>query len=186
MIKCFRYLLKNCFCIFGFYSTIMFEIRAATPNDVKAITEIYNHAVLNTTATFDTEIQSEEDRMQWLINRAEIHPVIVGVINQQIAGWASLSPWSPKKGYDIMAEGSVYIHPDYQFQGLGSILLKEIVEEGKIVGLHSILARITTDNSHSIYLNEKEGFVRTGVLKEAGQKFNRYLDVMIMQKMLNP
>jgi tRNA 2-selenouridine synthase len=64
--------------------------------------------------------------------------------------------------------------------------MKEIINQGKIVGLHSILARITTDNLHSIYLNEKEGFVRTGVLKEAGQKFNRYLDVMIMQKMLNP
>ena len=168
------------------YPCFMFEIRAATPNDVKAITEIYNHAVLNTTATFDTEPLSEDDRMQWLINRMPIHPVIVGVMDQQIAGWAALSPWSPKKGYDIMAEGSVYIHPEYQFKGLGSILLKEIIEQGKIVGLHSILARITTDNLHSIYLNDKEGFVRIGVLKEAGQKFNRYLDVMIMQKMLNP
>ena len=168
------------------YPCFMFEIRAATPNDVKAITEIYNHAVLNTTATFDTEPLSEDDRMQWLINRMPIHPVIVGVMDQQIAGWAALSPWSPKKGYDIMAEGSVYIHPEYQFKGLGSILLKEIIEQGKIVGLHSILARITTDNLHSIYLNDKEGFIRIGVLKEAGQKFNRYLDVMIMQKMLNP
>ena len=168
------------------YPCFMFEIRAATIDDVKAITEIYNHAVLNTTATFDTEIQSEEERMHWLVNRAEIHPVIVGVMDQQIAGWAALGPWSPKKGYDIMAEGSVYIHPEFQFKGLGSILLKEIVEEGKRVGLHSILARITTDNLHSIYLNDKEGFVRIGVLKEAGQKFNRYLDVMILQKMLNP
>lgn len=168
------------------YPCFMFEIRAATPNDVKAITEIYNHAVLNTTATFDTDIQSEEERMHWLMNRAEIHPVIVGVMDQQIAGWAALGPWSSKKGYDIMAEGSVYIHPEYQFKGLGSILLKEIIEQGKIVGLHSILARITTDNLHSIYLNDKEGFIRIGVLKEAGQKFNRYLDVMIMQKMLTP
>lgn len=162
----------------------MFEIRAATANDVKAITEIYNDAVLNTTATFDIEIQMEEDRLQWLLNRKSIHPVIVGIINNQVAGWAALSPWNPKKGYDIIAEVSVYIHPEFQFQGLGSGLLHEIINQGKIVGLHSLLSRITTDNLHSIHLHEKEGFVRTGVLKEAGQKFNRYLDVMIMQKML--
>ena len=164
----------------------MFELRAATANDVKAITEIYNDAVLNTTATFDTEIQAEADRLQWLVNRKSIHPIIVGVINHQVAGWAALSPWNPKKGYDIIAEVSVYIHPEFQFQGLGSILLNEIIKQGKLVGLHSLLSRITTDNVHSIHLHEKEGFVHTGVLKEAGQKFNRYLDVMIMQKMLNP
>jgi L-amino acid N-acyltransferase YncA len=186
MIKCFRYLLKNCFCIFGFYSIIMFEIRAATPSDIKSITEIYNDAVLNTTATFDHDIQTEEERMQWLIHRKSMHPVIVGLINNEVAGWAALSPWNPKKGYDIIAEVSVYVHPEFQFQGLGSKLLHEIIIQGSKVGLHSLLSRITTDNIHSIHLHEKEGFVKTGVLHEAGQKFNRYLDVMIMQKMLNP
>ncbi|MFM7015477.1 MAG: N-acetyltransferase family protein, partial [Bacteroidota bacterium] len=93
----------------------MFEIRAATANDVKTITEIYNDAVLNTTATFDTKIQMEEDRLQWPLNRKSIHPVIVGIINNQVAGWAALSPWNPKKGYDIIAEVSVYIHPEFQF-----------------------------------------------------------------------
>ena len=163
----------------------MFEIRAAIPSDIKSITAIYNDAVENTTATFDTEPQKEEDRLEWLLHRKPIHPVIVAVVDEQIAGWAALSPWNPKKGYDIIAEVSVYIHPEFQFQGIGSKLLHGIIIQGSKVGLHSLLSRITTDNVHSIHLHEKEGFVRTGVLKEAGQKFNRLLDVMIMQKMLN-
>ena len=124
----------------------MIQIRPAQPADVPLITEIYNEAIVNTTATFDTEIKTEEDRMIWLEAHDEMHPVLVAELNGNVIGWASLSRWSERAAYDTTAEVSLYVHKDFRNQGIGKKLLEVLTLEGQKAGLHTLLARITEGN----------------------------------------
>lgn len=160
----------------------MLMIRPATEKDVPAITEIYNDAILNSVATFDTELKTVEDRLQWLNNHDTMHPVIVAESDGKVLGWASLSRWSERAAYDTTAEVSLYVDKDYRNQGIGKRLLEMLTLEGKTVGLHALIARITEGNEKSFYLHELFGFEDVGTLKEIGKKFGNYLDVRIMQK----
>lgn len=160
------------------------KIRKAMIADVDAITVIYNDAVINTTATFDTELKDPENRRQWLTDRTDDFPVLVAEDKGIITGYASLSRWSDKKAYDITAELSLYIHPEYRGKGIGKALLSSLLIAAEETGLQSIISRITEGNAHSIYLHKQNGFEIVGVLKQAGRKFGRLLDVTIMQKML--
>jgi phosphinothricin acetyltransferase len=160
----------------------MIQIRKALETDVQRILEIYNEAILNTTATFDTEPKDLENRLSWFRNRDKNFPVIVAEINKEVVGFASLSKWSDKTAYDITAEISLYIHADHRSRGIGKMLIKQIVAMGQDTDLHTIIARITEGNEQSIHLHKMEGFEMVGVLKEVGRKFNRLLDVTIMQK----
>jgi L-amino acid N-acyltransferase len=162
----------------------MFLIRPATIDDQEAIREIYNEAVLNTVATFDTEERSSVKQLEWWKNHKKNHPVFVAVENERIIGWASLSPWSDRCAYDTTVEVSVYIDSDYRGQGIGSKLLEIVTAEGAKAGNHTILSRITEGNEASIRIHAKVGYQTIGVMKEVGFKFGKFLDVTIMQKML--
>jgi L-amino acid N-acyltransferase len=163
----------------------MINIRKAHLEDIYSIRNIYNEAVLNTTATFDTEEKSEENRIDWFLNRDENFPVIVVELNEKIVGYASLNRWSDKKAYDITAEISIYIEPDSRGKGIGKKLIEVIVKVAvEDTNLHSLIARITEGNEHSIHLHELNGFEKVGVMKQAGRKFGKLLDVTFMQKML--
>lgn len=157
------------------------KIRSAEINDIPGITEIYNDAILNTTATCDTEIKSIENRIDWLKAHSSKYPVIVAIKNDQVVGWASMSRWSDRIAYDDTAEISVYIHKEFRDIGIGKILLEKIIEAGRSGGLHCVLSRITQGNEKSIYLHEKFGFTHVGVMKEVANKFGNILDVHMMQ-----
>src|ERR1044071_2192250 len=111
----------------------MLSIRPATVADQQRIMEIYNDAVLNLTATFDTEPRTLEKQMEWFAGHKKNHPVAVAIKNDRVIGWASLSPWSDRCAYDTTVEVSVYIHPDFRGQGIGSRLLEMVTLEGKKV-----------------------------------------------------
>jgi L-amino acid N-acyltransferase YncA len=160
----------------------MITIRPATEKDVPRITEIYNDAILHTTATFDTEMKSLEDRLDWFLSRTNIHPVIVAEKEGVVIGYASLSRWSDRAAYDSTAETSLYVHKDFRKQGVGKQLLEVLVLEGEQLGLHSLIARITHGNEQSVYLAERLGFSVIGTLREVGVKFGAYLDVHMLQK----
>lgn len=162
----------------------MLTIRKATSVDVPAITAIYNEAILNTTATFDTEIKSIENRMEWFKNRDANFPVFVAEKSGEVVGYASLSGWSDKKAYNITAEISLYILPHYRKAGIGASLLEVIIAEAYNTTLVSIIARISEGNDHSIYLHTKNGFEMVGTLKSVGKKFGKLLDVTMLQKVL--
>jgi L-amino acid N-acyltransferase YncA len=162
----------------------MLNIRKATLNDLEIIRLIYNDAILNTTATFDTEIKSSSDRKEWFENRDENFPIIVAVISEEVVGYAALNKWSERKAYDITAEISLYILPDFRGKGIGKRLIETICSEAKQTKLTNLIARITEGNESSIYLHKMNGFDYVGVLKKCGQKFGRILDVTLMQKML--
>jgi phosphinothricin acetyltransferase len=159
----------------------MIQLRAATEKDLASILDIYNEAVLNTTATFDTEPRSLEKQRAWFFSHKKIHPVLVAEDNGTVLGWASLSPWSDRCAYDTTVEISVYIHKDHRGRGLGSRLLEEVIRLGKNLEIHTVLSRITQGNETSIHIHERCGFKTIGVMKEVGYKFNRFLDVHMMQ-----
>lgn len=160
----------------------MLNIRPAAEKDIKAITEIYNEAIENTTATFDTEVKTIDNRMEWFHSHDEQHPVIVGEINGEVVGWASLSRWSDRCAYDSTAEVSVYVHKDFRDKGVGKRLLEVITLEGEEKKIHTILSRITEGNEKSIYLHERLGYEHVGVMREVGKKFGRLLSVHMLQK----
>ena len=160
----------------------MLKIRKATLKDLKEITKIYNEAILKTVATFDTEIKSLKEQKIWFENHGFKNPILVAEQNKLVVGWGSLSQWSDRCAYSDTAEISLYVKEKYQGQGIGKKLMESLIIEGKKVGLHTIIARITQGNKLSIHLHEKFGFEHIGIMKEVGQKFGKRLDVYLMEK----
>jgi phosphinothricin acetyltransferase len=159
----------------------MINIRSATETDQQAIMEIYNEAVTDTTATFDTDQRTLEKQLEWFRKHKKNHPVFVAEKNGKVAGWSSLSPWSDRCAYDTTVEVSVYVHKDFRGQGIGSNLLEMVTLEGKKVNNHTVISRITQGNEVSIHMHEKLGYRHIGVMKEVGFKFGKFLDVHMMQ-----
>lgn len=160
------------------------QIRYAEIADVPAITEIYNEAILTTTATFDTEPRTITERTAWLQSHDKRHPVLVAIVDGNMAGWTSLTRWSERRAYDATAETSFYVHSAYRGRGIGRRLKEAIIDEARRLGFHTLIARIAEGSDASIHLNRRAGFEHVGTLREVGFKFGRMLDVHIMQLML--
>jgi L-amino acid N-acyltransferase YncA len=159
----------------------MLNIRPATIDDQQAIMDIYNEAVENTTATFDTDLRTLDKQMDWWGKHKKNHPVLVAEEQGKITGWTSLSPWSDRCAYDTTVEVSVYIHKDFRGRGIGSKLLEIVTLEGSKTGNHTVISRITEGNASSIHIHEKLGYKHIGVMKQVGFKFGKFLDVNMMQ-----
>jgi L-amino acid N-acyltransferase len=162
----------------------MVKIRPATVEDVPRITEIYNEAILNTTATFDTEPKPVEEMMRWLVAHNSMHPVLVVESGGIVIGYASLSRWSDRCAYDGTAEVSLYIDSAFRGQGIGKKLLEVLTLEGEKAGLHNLISRISEGNFSSIHIHEILGYEHIGIMKEAGKKFGKFMDVHLMQKLI--
>lgn len=159
----------------------MLTIRPAAIRDIGAITAIYNEEVRTSTSTFDTLVRSEDERLAWLLAHDARHPVVVAEWNGQVVGWAALSRWSDRKAYDDTAESSFYVHQAYRGRGFGRRLKEHILAEGRRLGLHAVIARVSEGNLASLHINASCGFVQIGVLKQVGHKFGQRLDVHLMQ-----
>ncbi len=160
------------------------SIRLAGPHDVAAIAAIYNEAIRTTTATFDTEPKSAEDRSRWLEAHDERHPVFVAEIDGKVVGWAALTKWSDRPAYYQTAESSCYVAELFRSRGIGRVLKGKLIEEARRLGFHTLLARAAGESDASIHINETFGFQHIGTMKEVGFKFGRRLDVHVMQLML--
>jgi L-amino acid N-acyltransferase len=156
-------------------------IRPAHMDDLPAITDIYNDAILKTTASFDLEPKTLDQQRGWFEAHGAKHPIVVAEEDGFIVGWASLSRFSDRCAYEGTVEDSVYVREDCRGKGIGRALLEAIVAEGRRVGVHTIIARIVGGNDCSIHLHEALGFFTVGVMKETGRKFDQWLDVVIMQ-----
>ena len=157
-------------------------IRPAARSDLPAITAIYNDAILRTTATFDTEPKTDAEQATWFERHGDRHPILVGVSDGRVVGWASLSQWSDRCAYAETAEVSVYVHAEQRGRGIGSRLMTALDAEAQRCGLHTLIARIVQDNQASLRLCEAIGFRHVGVMKEVGFKAGRRLDVHLLQK----
>jgi L-amino acid N-acyltransferase YncA len=161
------------------------QIRRADESDVDEITEIYNEAILTTTATFDVEPKTRADQLEWFRSHGERYPVIVAVVGGLVVGWASLSRYSERSAYDETAETSFYVKSEFRGRGVGRQLKAAIIAEARRLRFHTLLARVAEGSEESLHLNESFGFVHAGTLKEVGCKFGRRLDVHVLQLMLN-
>ena len=162
------------------------QIRPATRADLPGILEIYNDAVLNTTATYDYEPRTLEHRIQWFEERQrDRYPVLVAVDNDgRVSGWSALNPFHARIGYQFTSENSVYVAADKRGKGIGKLLLAPLIEGAKARGLHAIIAAIDADNEASIRLHAAFGFEKVGHFKQTGFKFNRWLDLVYMERLL--
>jgi phosphinothricin acetyltransferase len=153
-------------------------LRAATPADAVAIAAIYNQAVVGTTASFDIAPKSAEDRGRWLESRSPSHPVLVAEEDGAVIGWGALSSYSERPAYAATVEISVYVDGNYVRRGIGRALADALLAAAADSDLHSVLARICTENVGSIRMVRSLGFVEAGTMHEVGRKFGRWLDVV--------
>ncbi len=156
-------------------------VRRAKKEDLPAIVEIYNQAILRTTATFDTEEKTWEDQIPWWNSHNDRLPIFVALREGKVVGWASLSAFSDRCAYYQSAEDSLYIHEDFRGQGLGRLLLAAVITHAQTTDIHTIISRIAEDNPVSLALHEAFGFVIKGTLTEVGFKFGKYIDVHYCQ-----
>ena len=161
------------------------NLRLANRCDAAAIAEIYNEAIATTTATFDVEPRSAEDRAAWLETHDERHPVFVAEVDGVVVGWACLSAWSDRAAYAGTGEVTYYVLSTHRGHGIGRYLQDALIAHAKAHGFHTLIARITAGNDASVRLCEAAGFERVGTMKEVGFKFGELLDVHVLQKILN-
>lgn len=159
-------------------------LRAATVDDAEAIASIYNHEVEHSTVTFDLVPRSVDQQRAWILDRSGAHVVVVAERDEEVVGFGSLSPYKERPAYATTVEDSVYIHRDHQGEGIGRAVLAELVDAAGRHGFHTIMARIVGDHTASIGLHSALGFQVVGREREVGRKFGRWLDVVVMQRML--
>ncbi len=164
--------------------TAELEIRRAEARDLPAITGIYNIEVKSSTATLDTESRSDAEAHAWFGEHTGRYPVLVAEADGTVVGWASVSRWSDRKGYDGTAEISYYVKSGHRSKGIGRRLVDATVEEARKQKFHTLLARIGGEREVSLKLCRNSGFTEVGVMKEVGHKFGRLLDVHLLQKIL--
>lgn len=160
------------------------SIRLATVGDLPAINDIYNHYVLHSTCTYQTEPETPADRRAWFDDHGPRHPVTVAVRSDEIVGWGSLSPFRTRAAYAWTVEDSVYVRHDLLRQGIGSALLDDLIVRAKQLKHHTIIASIDGEQAGSIAMHTTRGFVQAAFLKEVGSKYDRWLDVVYLQLML--
>ena len=159
-------------------------IRLATMDDAEAIRTIYNREVTGSSVTFDLVPRTLAHQRAWLAAHAGAHPAVVAVSGDQVLGFGSLSPYRDRPAYRTTVEDSVYVHRDHQGRGVGRVLLTALVDAATASGYHTVIGRIVGGHTASIGLHERLGFSVIGTEREVGRKFGRWLDVVLMQKLL--
>lgn len=159
------------------------RIRVGTPQDIPAITAIYNDAVANTTAIWNDQQVDDANRLKWMKEHQALGYDVLVAINSdsEVVGYATLSDWRAFDGYRHTVENSVYVRHDQRGNGVGKLLMHSLVEQARALDKHVIVAAIEGQNHASITLHEKLGFVNVGQLKEVGIKFGRWLDLVFLQ-----
>ena len=160
-------------------------IRPYSAADIPAVTRIYGHYVRDTVITFETE---EPDEAEMANRFAAIagkgHPLLIAEQDRQVIGYAYASTYRPREAYRFTCEDSIYLSPDAVGQGLGGKLLARLIEDSGKAGLKQMLAVITAERANSIRLHEKHGFRFIGKYEALGYKFDRWLDIVHMQRAL--
>jgi phosphinothricin acetyltransferase len=164
-------------------------IRPAQPDnacDIAGITAIYNDAVVNTTAIWDEAESTLDDRRLWIAERqAQGFPFLVAVDGDNVRGYATFAGFRARSGYRYTVEHSVYVASDQQRRGIAAALMPPLIEEAKLRKLHAMIGGIEAENMASIRLHEHFGFTEVGRLPQVGRKFDRWLDLVFMQKTLS-
>ena len=160
-------------------------VRAASEADAAGILEIYNAAVTTSVDTFDLVPRTLDQQVSWIRDHAGAHPAVVVIDDGgTVLGFGSLSPYRPRPAYATTVEDSVYVAESARGRGIGRALLADLVRLAREHGFHSVIGRIVGHNEVSIGLHRACGFAEVGTEREVGRKFNRWLDVVVMQLLL--
>jgi L-amino acid N-acyltransferase YncA len=167
-------------------STGPLTIRPSTDADLPAITAIYAHNVLHGTGTFELEAPDEAEMVRRRVDvLSKGLPWLVAESGGHVLGYAYANHFRPRRAYRFCLEDSIYLHADARGRGVGRLLLAELVARCEAAGARQMLAVIgDAANAGSIGVHRACGFEHTGVLKAAGWKFDRWLDVVLMQRAL--
>ncbi|MXN90351.1 GNAT family N-acetyltransferase [Flavobacterium sp. Sd200] len=161
------------------------KILPAATHHLPGILDIVNHAILHTTAVYDYDPKTPADIETWLNDKqAAQWPVIVAELNGEVLGYASYGTFRFKEGFKYTVEHSVYVSNQHTGMGIGYKLMEELITIAKKKGLHTMIGCIDADNKGSIDFHKKFGFTEAGILTQSGYKFNRWLDLLFMQLML--
>ena len=163
-------------------------IRDALETNLSALRDIFNDAVLNTTAIWMDNVVDLANRQAWFAARAQQgYPILVAEnADGEVVGYASFGDWRPFDGFCHTVEHSVYIRADQRGKGLGPQLLTALIERAKACDKHVMVAAIESGNAASIGLHQRLGFAITGQMPQVGRKFGRWLDLTFMQLILTP
>ena len=161
------------------------RLRPARLEDAEAIRRIYNVEVETSTVTFDMVPRTLEDQQRWIQERSGAHVALVAVDDEgSVCGFGSLSPYRDRPAYSPTVEDSVYVARHRQGEGVGTLLLQGLVEAAQAQGFHSVMARVVGGHDASIRLHAAAGFEVVGTEREVGRKHRRWLDVVLMQRLL--
>jgi L-amino acid N-acyltransferase YncA len=161
------------------------KIRPYQTEDTQAILDIINYNILNSTALYDYNIRTYEQQKSILEDKINKHfPVIVAVEDDKVIGFGMYSEFRFREAYKYTVEHSVYVDNEHHGQGIGKLLLYELIQLAKEQKLHTMIAVIDAENQSSVDFHEKFGFKTVGIIKESGYKFDRWLHSVFMQLIL--
>lgn len=162
------------------------NVRPAMRADLPRLTEIYNHYVINTPITFDLKPLVVEERARWFEEHAGIarHRLFVAEAAGTVVGWAGTGPFRDRAAYDTSVETSIYCAPEATGRGIGATMYRVLFDALKNEDIHRLLAGITLPNDASVKLHRRFGFTEVGVFSQCGRKFDRYWDVVWMERPL--
>lgn len=161
-------------------------LRRGGVQDAEAIADILNHYITHTTATFMTDPVTVDDRRAWIKDRAPQHALWVAERHGKAIGWAALSEFRARPGFDQTVENSIYLHPNHRRQGLGLRLLNHVIDDAYRHGFHTLVAGVCTEQEPSLKLHQRAGYTQVAHFREVARKYNRWLDVVYLQRMLTP
>ena len=160
-------------------------MRPHRPDDIPAVTRIYGHYVRETVITFETaEPDEAEMASRFGAIASKGHPLLIGEIDGEVIGYAYASTYRPREAYRFTCEDSIYLRQDAVGQGTGGRLLDELLAQSRLAGFKQMVAVITAERANSVRLHEKAGFRHVGRYEAVGFKFDRWLDIVHMQKAL--
>lgn len=162
-----------------------FVIRDAGAGDLPAIALILNREITQTTATWTTQPRTGAEMTHWHTERcAGGCPVLVACRGASVVGYGSYGPFRAGQGYGFTVEHSVYVAEGARGQGIATTLIGALVARARASGLHAMIGGIGAENAGSLRLHARHGFVEVGRLPQVGRKFGRWLDLVLMQKLL--
>ena len=160
-------------------------VRDARPEDAAAIARIYNQGIEDRLATLETQPRTPEERAEWLAARDARHPVLVAVDERgEVLGWGSLNSFNPRPAYDHVVDFSVYVGREQRGRGIGGVLLNALEERARELGYHKMVLAAFPHNAAGMRLYQRHGFSTVGIYREQGMLDGRWIDVIIMEKLL--
>jgi phosphinothricin acetyltransferase len=161
------------------------RVRPATAADVPAITRIYNEGIRDRLATLETEERVPEERRAWLAARDDRHPVLVAERDGAIAGWGSLNVFNPRPAYRFVADFSLYVASEARGTGVGTALMAELIDRATALDYHKLVLAAFPFNEAGMRLYRRFGFREVGIYREQGLLDDRWVDVIIMERLLD-